>query len=108
MGVRPEDLDGPADATDNTIRITVSVLEQLGHTLLVYGYVDVWLDPAQPIVTLYLASDANGDILHPLPLPSHPSFLGLGLYAQFIVLEPSGCTPLDLSGSNSIHLTVLQ
>jgi multiple sugar transport system ATP-binding protein len=56
MGVRPEDLDGPTDTTDNTIRITVSVLEQLGHTLLVYGYVDdvqivASLDPHRQVET---------------------------------------------------------
>ncbi|UCF10564.1 MAG: sn-glycerol-3-phosphate ABC transporter ATP-binding protein UgpC [Candidatus Bipolaricaulota bacterium] len=56
MGVRPEDLDGPTDATENTIRLTVSVLEQLGHTLLVYGYVDdvqlvASLDPHRQVET---------------------------------------------------------
>jgi len=40
VGVRPEDLDGPVDETENTVELRVSVLEQLGHTLLVYGYVD--------------------------------------------------------------------
>jgi len=40
VGVRPEDLDGPVDETEDTIELRVSVLEQLGHTLLVYGYVD--------------------------------------------------------------------
>jgi ABC-type sugar transport system ATPase subunit len=40
VGVRPEDLDGPIPETDNTVEMRVSVLEQLGHTLLVYGYVD--------------------------------------------------------------------
>jgi multiple sugar transport system ATP-binding protein len=37
MGVRPEDLDGPSSETDNTLTMTVSVKEQLGHSLLVYG-----------------------------------------------------------------------
>jgi len=40
MGVRPEDLDGPCQEADNSIEVRVSVTEQLGHTLLVYGYVD--------------------------------------------------------------------
>ena len=40
MGIRPENLDGPEDAQENGIRMKVSVKEQLGHSLLVYGYVD--------------------------------------------------------------------
>ncbi len=39
VGVRPENLDGPVTEKENSIELTVSVLEQLGHTLLVYGYV---------------------------------------------------------------------
>jgi multiple sugar transport system ATP-binding protein len=37
MGVRPEDLDGPVPAGDNAIAVRVTVKEQLGHSLLVYG-----------------------------------------------------------------------
>ncbi|MCX6093253.1 MAG: sn-glycerol-3-phosphate ABC transporter ATP-binding protein UgpC [Candidatus Bipolaricaulota bacterium] len=37
MGVRPEDLDGPTSSTEDTIAAKVSVKEQLGHSLLVYG-----------------------------------------------------------------------
>ncbi len=40
MGVRPEDLDGPTPSTEDTISTRVSVKEQLGHSLLVYGDVD--------------------------------------------------------------------
>jgi len=40
VGVRPEDLDGPAPSAENTIVTRVSVKEQLGHSLLVYGDVD--------------------------------------------------------------------
>jgi len=40
MGVRPEDLDGPSQETENVIEMRVSVKEQLGHSLLVYGDVD--------------------------------------------------------------------
>jgi multiple sugar transport system ATP-binding protein len=40
VGVRPEDLDGPVtDSHDDTVTITVSVKEHLGHSLLVYGEV---------------------------------------------------------------------
>ncbi len=38
VGIRPEDLDGPAAGEQNTIQTRVAVLEQLGHTLLVHGY----------------------------------------------------------------------
>ncbi len=37
MGVRPEDLDGPVPTGDNAIAVKVTVKEQLGHSLLVYG-----------------------------------------------------------------------
>ena len=40
MGVRPEDLEGPVAKGDDTVSFTVTVKEQLGHSLLVYGYVD--------------------------------------------------------------------
>jgi multiple sugar transport system ATP-binding protein len=40
MGVRPEDLDGPASSSENAITTKVSVKEQLGHSLLIYGEVD--------------------------------------------------------------------
>ncbi len=40
VGVRPEDLDGPAAEAENTITLSVAVTEQLGHALLVYGYLD--------------------------------------------------------------------
>ncbi len=54
VGVRPEDLDGPVSEAENTLGLKVSVIEQLGHTLLVYGYVDesqivASLDPHQRI-----------------------------------------------------------
>jgi len=40
VGVRPENLSGPVQEEENSLQIRVSVLEQLGHTLLVYGYLD--------------------------------------------------------------------
>ncbi|MEW5825947.1 MAG: sn-glycerol-3-phosphate ABC transporter ATP-binding protein UgpC [Candidatus Bipolaricaulota bacterium] len=40
MGVRPEDLDGPVSDTQDAISTRISVKEQLGHSLLVYGDVD--------------------------------------------------------------------
>ncbi|MFC2082820.1 ABC transporter ATP-binding protein [Candidatus Bipolaricaulota bacterium] len=39
IGVRPEDLDACEDA-HNSVQLRVSVKEHLGHTVLVYGYVD--------------------------------------------------------------------
>jgi ABC-type sugar transport system ATPase subunit len=39
MGVRPEDLDGPAPDGEDGITFTVTVTEQLGHSLLVYGII---------------------------------------------------------------------
>ncbi len=40
VGIRPEDLDGPVGEAENSIPLKVSVVEQLGHSQLVYGYVD--------------------------------------------------------------------
>jgi len=37
VGVRPEDLDGPQPESANALTLNVSVKEQLGHSLLVYG-----------------------------------------------------------------------
>jgi multiple sugar transport system ATP-binding protein len=70
VGVRPEDLYGPSDQTENSIELRVSVLEQLGHTLLVYGYIDetqivASLDPHTKIEldsTIRLA--VNMDTIH--------------------------------------------
>lgn len=40
LGVRPEDLDGPCSESANTLALKVAVREHLGHTMLVYGYID--------------------------------------------------------------------
>jgi multiple sugar transport system ATP-binding protein len=70
MGVRPEDLDGPAPSAENAITLTVSVTEQLGHALLVYGNLDetqvvASLDPHRRVEidsTVHL--QVNLDTLH--------------------------------------------
>lgn len=40
IGVRPEEMTGPCQSSDNAFSIEVAVKEHLGHTLLVYGYID--------------------------------------------------------------------
>ena len=40
LGVRPEELDGPCQSSENALSLKISVKEHLGHTLLVYGYID--------------------------------------------------------------------
>ena len=85
----------------------VSVIGLGGLTTpFVYDSVDVWVDPGQPLGTLYFPSDPNGDLLHPLPIPAQPSFQGVTLHAQWLLLEPPGCTPEGLSGSNAIRVTI--
>jgi len=70
LGVRPEDLDGPSSREENTLRMKVAVKEHLGHTLLVYGYVDetqavASLDPQRSVdLDALTAFDANLDALH--------------------------------------------
>jgi multiple sugar transport system ATP-binding protein len=70
IGVRPEDLDGPAADSDNAITLTVSVTEQLGHSLLVYGDVDgtqvvASLDPHRRVdIDSTIRLKVNLDTLH--------------------------------------------
>jgi len=81
MGVRPEDLGGPIEQKDNAIEMKVSVLEQLGHTLLVYGYVNdvqivASLDPHQHVeldATIRLSVNAN--TLHVFDLDSQSTLV---------------------------------
>ncbi|MFC2077745.1 ABC transporter ATP-binding protein [Candidatus Bipolaricaulota bacterium] len=70
LGVRPEDLDGPTSDVADTVSFSVSVKEQLGHSLLVYGQVDetrivASLDPHSIVdvdATIHLR--VNLDTLH--------------------------------------------
>ncbi len=39
IGVRPEDLHGPAADPEDALTLTVTVKEQLGNRLLIYGYI---------------------------------------------------------------------
>jgi len=62
VGIRPEDLSGPAAEGGDALEVTVSVTEQLGNCLLVYGHcgkepIVASLDPHQPVrigATVYL------------------------------------------------------
>jgi len=54
LGIRPEDLEKSIDFPENKLEMKVSVIEQLGHSLLVYGYVGetqivASLDPHQHV-----------------------------------------------------------
>ena len=70
VGIRPEDLSGPVDASENTIEMTVQVTEPLGNELLVYAdcggdQVVANLDPHQTVEidsTIRLAADLS--VLH--------------------------------------------
>ena len=70
IGLRPEDLDMCEDATTNTVSLRVSVKEHLGHTVLVYGYVDdvqivASLDPhCQVELDSEISLAVNVDTLH--------------------------------------------
>jgi len=70
VGVRPEDLTGPVEDVENAITLSVSVLEQLGHSLLVYGYVGdmqvvASLDPHQTVeVDTTIRLQPNLETLH--------------------------------------------
>lgn len=69
--------------------------------------VDLWLDPSLPNLTSFVSSNAVGDLLYALPLPSHPSFVGTPFWAQFLLLEPTTCMPAGLSGSNAVRVDLL-
>ena len=70
MGIRPEDLDGPSQETANVLEMTVSVKEQLGHSLLVYGDIDgsqvvASLDPHRQIdLDSQIRLTVNVDTVH--------------------------------------------
>ncbi|MBU0595823.1 TOBE domain-containing protein, partial [Candidatus Bipolaricaulota bacterium] len=70
IGIRPEDLSGPVADDVNTISFVVSVREQLGHSLLVYGYLDgtqivASLDPhARVTLDASIHLQVNVDTLH--------------------------------------------
>jgi multiple sugar transport system ATP-binding protein len=79
VGIRPEDLDGPISKTENSIELKVSVLEQLGHSQLVYGYVDdtqivASLDPhAQITLDSVIHLSVSMSALHVFdPATEHP------------------------------------
>ncbi|MCA8953716.1 MAG: FG-GAP repeat protein [Planctomycetes bacterium] len=76
-------------------------------TPVVYNLVDVWVDPGLPFATHYWQSNAAGEMFHPLPIPAQPSFLGLPLFGQFLVFEPTGCTASGLSGSNALRIEIV-
>jgi len=70
VGVRPEDLDGPIPGQTNALKLSVSVKEQLGHSLLVYGNISgsqvvASLDPHRQVeldTTIHLS--VNLDTVH--------------------------------------------
>jgi len=70
IGVRPEELEGPCQSDDNAFSLDVAVKEHLGHTLLVYGYIDeiqvvASLDPhSQVEVDSQILLAVNVDTLH--------------------------------------------
>jgi multiple sugar transport system ATP-binding protein len=70
MGVRPEDLEGPVEDPTNAVSFTVTVKEQLGHSLLVYGYIEqsqivASLDPHSAVdVDSSIHLKVNLDTLH--------------------------------------------
>lgn len=70
MGIRPEDLDGPSQESTNTLTMMVSVKEQLGHSLLVYGaagrgQIVASLDPHRKVeLDTEIRLSVNLDTLH--------------------------------------------
>jgi len=70
MGVRPEDLDGPAVDAENALTLRIAVKEQLGNALLAYGYIDdtqvvASLDPHREIeIDSEVRLKVNLDTLH--------------------------------------------
>ena len=70
LGIRPEDLQGPASDTADAVTFRVTVIEQLGHSLLVYGRIEqtqivACLDPHSKVELdsqIYLK--VNLDTLH--------------------------------------------
>lgn len=73
--------------------------------LSIHG-VDLWVDLNLPVATLYHTSDAQGNILCLLPIPFDYNLIDANLWAQFVLVEPPGCTSASLSASNAIWIVV--
>ena len=80
IGVRPEDLDA-CEEEYNTLQLRISVKEHLGHTVLVYGYVDevqvvASLDPhCQVELESEIHLAVNTDTLHVFGLETGQTLL---------------------------------
>lgn len=59
-----------------------------------------------PIVALLTATDALGQAEVSFQLSSNPSQRGLSLAAQWMLVTPGGCSPMQLSLSNAIQVTI--
>ncbi|MCR9247390.1 MAG: hypothetical protein NXI31_20360 [bacterium] len=99
-----------ADATLNNpnfgLACTRAPANTLGAIVFAFGSapgtplqgIDLWIDPNQIVATSFLFSDANGEIVWPLPTPG----FSFTLFSQFFWLESSN--PLQLSASDALQI----
>jgi hypothetical protein len=65
-----------------------------------------WIDPGLPSDVMYVPSAANGFITSPLPIPNLLAFVGLQVWAEFLIIEPASCATARLSSSTALRITV--
>lgn len=95
-----------ANAPASSGALSIIGLSGFSTTPLNIAGINLWVDPNLPVSTSFQTSDAQGDILRPLPVPADPNLVGLEMWAQFLLVEPAGCTPTNLSASNALRIVV--
>lgn len=70
------------------------------------GGINVWIDAAMPYTTKFRQTNAAGEAFYGLPIPNIGTMLGLTLFCQYLLLEPPGCMPLNLSAANAVRIVV--
>jgi len=76
-------------------------------TPTVIGNLQVWVDTSLPLTSTFHVSSPTGSLFVPKPIPSGTGFLGLPLTGQFVLFEPTGCTPTGLSASTAVRTVIV-
>ena len=71
-----------------------------------FAGLQLWFDPALPLSSVFRTSDATGTVLSPQPLPINAALVGLTCTGQFVLFEPTGCTPTNLSASTAVRVVL--
>ena len=80
----------------------------LATPVLLHG-VELWIDPAGPVLWLPVGSDQRGASELTLPIPQAPELVGTRLAAQFCWLGPAApppCPSLGVSATSGLLVTI--